>query len=417
MGDRDGFRDAAAQPRSTALLASGLMIGTPTAPLAGRRVWFVGIGGAGLSAYAFLARAWGAEVAGWDRHETPYLGHLPGVSVTVSPEPAAPEGWEVVVSSAYRFPGRSRAEFLAELVSLRRSIVVAGTHGKGTTAAMIAYVLQETGRDPAFLIGAEVPQLGGNAGAGTGWLVIEGDESDRTVAALRPEIAVLTNVELDHHSEFASLAELEAMLEEWLEHVPQVVRDPEPTAIELALPGEHNRRNAGAALAALELVGVSSAEAEPVLAGFRGGLRRFEVREADGVTLVDDYAHHPTEIAVTIAAVRERWPGRRVLVLYQPHLYSRTRHLAPELAAALATADVVAVTDVYPAREEPAAGVSGKLVVDALADLGRLPAWTPTVEQGVDHLLRRVREGDVVLTAGAGDVDRAPTLLFEELAG
>ena len=172
--------------------------------LEGRRIWFVGIGGAGLSAYAYLARAWGAEVGGWDRARTPYLRHLDGVPVTISPEPEAPDGWEVVVSSAYRFPGRSRAELLAELVSLRDSIVVAGSHGKGTTAAMIAYVLRETGRDPAFLVGAEIPQLGGNAGAGEGWLVVEGDESDRTVAALRPRIAVLTNVELDHHSEFAS---------------------------------------------------------------------------------------------------------------------------------------------------------------------------------------------------------------------
>ena len=221
---------------------------------------------------------------------------------------------------------------------------------------MIAFVLRETGRDPAWLIGAPVPQLGSNAGAGEGWLVVEGDESDRTVFGLPAEIAVVTNVELDHHTEFASLAELEAEFERWLAAVPHVVRDAPPFDGELALPGEHNRRNAGAALAALELAGVPRDEAAPALARFTGTGRRFEVSEAGGVTIVDDYAHHPTEIAATIAAARERFPGRRLRVLFQPHLYSRTRHLAAELADALAAADDVAVTDVYPAREEPVAG-------------------------------------------------------------
>jgi len=133
------------------------------------------------------------------------------------------------------------------------------------------------------------------------------------------------------------------------------------------------------------------------------------------VTIVDDYGHHPTEIAATIDAARERFGDRRLRVLFQPHLYSRTRHLAVELAAALAAADDVAVTDVYPAREAPVAGVTGKLVVDALSDLGRVPAWTPTVEAGVEHVARAARPGDVVLVIGAGDVDRAPALLRERL--
>jgi UDP-N-acetylmuramate--alanine ligase len=389
-------------------------------PLDGRRIWFVGIGGAGLSAYAYLARAWGAEVGGWDRVRTPYLEHLPGVQVDISPEPSAPEGWEVVVSSAFRFLGRSRAEFLAELVSLRDSVVVAGAHGKGTTAAMIAYALREAGEDPAFLIGADVPQLGGNAGAGEGWLVVEGDESDRTVAALRPRVAVVTNIELDHHAEFASLAEVEAMFDEWLSHVPQVVRgwQLEPVSLPLVLPGEHNRRNAAAALAALDLLGVPRARAEAALVRYGGSSRRFEVAEEGDVILVDDYAHHPAEVTATLAAARERWPRARLLVLFQPHLYSRTRHLARELAGALAAADAVCVSEVYPAREAPVEGVSGKLVVDALAQLrpGLPLAWTPALEQGARFLARRTRPGDVVLTIGAGDVDRAGTLLREELA-
>ena len=377
-----------------------------------RKLWFVGIGGAGLSAYAQLARAWGATVGGWDRVRTPYLDLLDGVELQISPEPVVPAGWEAIVSSAYpSVPGRRRAEFLRELVSARPSIVVAGTHGKGTTAAMIAFVLHETGRDPAWLIGAPVPQLGSNAGFGAGHLVVEGDESDRTVFSLPAEIAVVTNIELDHHTEFASEALLLGEFDGWLAGIRTVVRDAPPFAGELALPGELNRLNAGSALAALEAVGVFRDEAAPVLARFTGTGRRFEVHELPEQVVVDDYAHHPSEIAATIAATRERFPGATVRVLFQPHLYSRTRHLASELAEALAAADDVSVTDIYAAREQLLPGVTGKLVVDALSDRGVLPGWTPTVESGVERLRRRARPGDVLLLLGAGDIDRAVGLL------
>jgi UDP-N-acetylmuramate--alanine ligase len=225
----------------------------------------------------------------------------------------------------------------------------------------------------------------------------------------------VTNVELDHHSEFRSLAELESEFAEWTARAEHVVLGGEAYEGRLALPGEHNRRNAGAALAALELAGIPRAEAEAALARFQGTGRRFDVTEAGAVTIVDDYAHHPSEIAATIAGVRERFGGRRLRALFQPHLYSRTRHLAAELGAALAAADDVAVTDVYPAREAPVPGVTGKLVVDALSDRGRFVAWTPTVEQGVEHLARSLRPGDVALVLGAGDVDRAPALLRARL--
>jgi UDP-N-acetylmuramate--alanine ligase len=391
-------------------------------PLEGRRIWFAGIGGAGLSGYAVLAEAWGAEVAGWDRVDTPYLEHVRavGIPVEIAPEPAAPEGFEVVVSTAFtgQVEGHTRAEFLAELVSLQRSIVVAGAHGKTTTAGMIAFCLDRLGLDPAFLIGGEIPQLGGNAGAGEGWLVVEGDESDRTIESLRPEIAVVTNVDLDHHTTFASRAEVDALFDAWLATVPKVVRGDrlEPLDLELAVPGEHNRLNAAAAVAALELAGVDADAARRVLPEFRGAGRRLEPRgEARGAAVYDTYAHHPAELAADLAALRAL--DGRLLVLFQPHLYSRTRHLAHELAAALATADAVGVTDVYPAREEAVPGVTGKLVVDALSELrpGMPVAWTPTVEDGVRFLSRRARAGDVLVTAGAGDVDRAPALLLEEL--
>ena len=388
--------------------------------LEGRRIWFVGIGGAGLSGYALLAKAWGAEVGGWDRKETSYLRALEGVPIEIAPDPVVPADWEVVVSTAYRdrAEGRPRADFLAELVSLQRSIVVGGAHGKTTTAAMIAFCLDRLGRDPAFLLGGEVPQLGGNARAGSGWLVVEGDESDRTVAALRPEIGVVTNVDLDHHSEFASRAEVELLFERWLEQVPHVVRGEElvPVELELGVPGEHNRRNAACALAALELAGVPRGDAESALREFRGVGRRLEPHgEAAGVAVVDSYAHHPAEIAADLAAAGA--DGRRVLVLFQPHLYSRTRHLARELGAALGTADAVAVTDVYAAREEPMDGVTGKLVVDALAERrpGMAIGWTPALEDGARFVARRTRPGDVVLTVGAGDVDRAAPMIVEAI--
>ena len=390
-------------------------------PLEGRRIWFVGIGGAGLSAYALLARAWGAEVGGWDRVRTPYLDALDAARVEIAPDPVVPDGWEVVVSTAYadRAHGRRRADFLAELVLLQPSIVVAGAHGKTTTAAMVAFCLDRLGREPAFLIGGDVPQLGGNARAGSGWLVVEGDESDRTIAELRPEIAVVLNVDLDHHSTFASRAEVQELFDGWLEHVPKALAGPfEPLDAPLAVPGEHNRRNAAAAVAALEAAGVPRGESLRVIGEFRGAGRRFEVRgEAGGVTVVDDYAHNPAKVEAAIAAARERADGGRVLVLFQPHLPSRTRHLARALGSALARADAVCVTEVYAAREAPLPGVDGKLVADAVSEArpGMTVGWTPAREDGARLAARWARPGDVVLTVGAGDIDEVVPLLLEEL--
>jgi len=398
------------------------MSSSPSQPLAGRRIWLAGIGGAGMSGYALLARAWGAEVAGWDRTETPYLRHLDDVAVEISPEPPhPPPGWEVFVSTAFagQVEGRPRADLLAELVSQRRAIVVAGAHGKTTTSAMIAFCLDRLGLDPSFLIGGEIAQLGGNARAGSGWLVVEGDESDRSVAALRPEIAVLLNVDLDHHTTFGSRAELESFFENWLRGVPRVVRAQQlsPVTLELAVPGDHNRQNAAAALAALELAGVVREDAEAAIVEFRGAGRRLERRgEAGGVLVLDSYAHHPAELGADLAAVRDG--GRRLLALFQPHLYSRTLHLAHGFAEALAGADAACVTEIYPAREAPVPGVSGRLVVDQLATLrpGMRIGWAPSLDDAAGLVCGWARPGDTILTLGAGDVDRAASLILEALA-
>ncbi|MDQ3994009.1 MAG: undecaprenyldiphospho-muramoylpentapeptide beta-N-acetylglucosaminyltransferase [Actinomycetota bacterium] len=398
-------------------------------PLAGRKVWFVGIGGAGLSAYAIVARAWGAAVSGWDKNETPYLVHVhaAGIPVVVAPEPSSPpDEAEVVVSTAYagRVAGKTRAAFLGELTRLARTIVVSGAHGKTTTAGMIAYCLDRLGHDPSFAIGGEIPQLGGHARAGAGWFVVEGDESDRTVASLAADIAVITNVDLDHHTTFSSLAEVEDLYAEWLERIPDaaVIRgeELEPVAFELAVPGEHNRRNAASALAALAHAGVSPEEAAPVLAGFGGAGRRLEARgETSGVRVFDDYAHHPAEVEATLTAARGLADGGRLVVLFQPHLYSRTLHVERELAAALARADVACVTEIYPAREEPLPGVSGKMIVDGLCELrpGMPVGWAPVLEDAAALVASHARDGDVVLTVGAGDVDRVVPVILERLKG
>jgi UDP-N-acetylmuramate--alanine ligase len=397
------------------------MSSSPSQPVAGRRIWIAGIGGAGMSGYALLARAWGAEVAGWDRVQTPYLRHLGDVTIEISPEPPAPPtGWDAYVSTAFagRVDGRPRADLLAELVEQRRTIVVAGAHGKTTTTAMIAFCLDRLGLDPAFLIGADVPQLGGNARAGSGWLVVEGDESDRSVGALRPAIAVLLNVDLDHHTTFVSRSEVSAFFEEWLRDVPHVVRaeELEPADLDLAVPGEHNRRNAAAAIAALELVGVSRTDAEAALLDFRGAGRRLEPKgEAGGVVVLDSYAHHPKELAADLAAIHD---GGRLLALFQPHLYSRTLHLSHGFAEALAAADAACVTDIYPAREEPLPGVTGRVIVDELARLrpGMRIGWVPELDDAARVVAGWARPGDTIVTLGAGDVDRVAPVILEALA-
>jgi UDP-N-acetylmuramate--alanine ligase len=388
-------------------------------PLTGRRLFFVGIGGSGLSAYANIARAWGAEVRGWDLHETIFTETLDGgIGVDLGGEPAPPEGFEVIVSTAHtgRIDGTPRAAFLAELVAARPSIVVTGAHGKTTTTAMIAYVLRATGNNPAWIVGGVVPQLGGNAGMGSGWLVVEGDESDRSVFALRPRLAVVTNVELDHHAAYGSVADLQASFDAWLATIPDVVRgwELDPVTFALAVPGEHNRHNAATAREALVRAGVDALAAEAALARFEGADRRFQlVGTGGGVTVIDDYGHNPTELRAALETARERTEGRLV-ALYVPHVVERTRHLHRELGDALGLADIAIVTDFVGRRDAPRAGVTGRLVLDAVPDSTRR-VWAPTLEDASRLALMLVRPGDVVVTLGVGEPWRAARAIAEGL--
>ena len=405
----------------------------PGGELSGRRFWFVGICGDGMSALALLASGLGADVSGSDIRRTRFTPLLEeaGIEFRLGEQRGenVPAGAEVVYSTAVPLDNPEiaaaerrlhRGELLAEIVAARRSIVVGGTHGKTTTAAMIAFCLQELGDDPAFVAGTEVPQLGGNARAGTGWVVTEGDEADRSIEWLRPTIAVLTNVDFDHHSQFASLAEVEQLFEQWIAGADHVVRGEglAPVEFELAVPGRHNRQNAAAALAALQLAGVSRDEAEPVLARYAGAGHRFELHgDSGGVDVISDYGHHPAEISVSIATARERAGAGRVLVVFRPLRYSRTRHLAFELARALSAADAVAVADVSGASEPRPDGVSGKRVVEALAEIrpGMPLAWTPELADAARFIAGRAHAGDVILAQGADDVTTAVPHVLEAL--
>ena len=428
-------------------------------PFEGRSLHFVGIGGAGMSGLALVSKALGARVTGSDRADSPYCERLRAAGI----EPAIghdatnyPPGAEVVVStaipednaevSAARASGAHvlhRGDLLGELSRMKHTIAVGGTHGKTTTASMAAHMLRETGRDPAFLIGGELRSVGTNADWGEGaWAVIEADESDRSFLKLYRPVAVVTNVELDHHATYANLGELEQAFAEFAEPAELLILGPgvelqgrgrevrfdvrgrvelfpggsrfdvQGTEVELRVPGRHNILNALAALAACRAAGVEPAEAAPALATFTGAARRFEShgRTASGARIFDDYAHHPTEVRATLEAARTLGAKGRLVACFQPHLYSRTRLLAREFGRALALADLVVVLDVYPAREraEDFPGVSGLMVAQAAADAagGRPVWWLPRIEDAQRMLAAELADGDVVLTMGAGDVDQ-----------
>jgi UDP-N-acetylmuramate--alanine ligase len=399
-----------------------------------RRLHFIGIGGAGMSGLALVCAGRGATVTGSDRSDSSYMERLrqAGLAPEVGHDAAnVPDGAEVIVSSAIaednpelesaRERGLAvahRGELLAGLCAEKRLIAVAGTHGKTTTAAMIAWTMRELGADPAFFVGGEVSGLGeggeaANAGWGDGeWVVAEADESDASFLELKPEVAVITNIEMDHHSRWGSVAELRAAFADFAAGAREAEFDassPGPPDLSVAVPGRHNLLNARATLAAIELAGLNVERGAAALAGFPGVRRRLELKgESAGALVYDDYAHHPTEVRAALGALRELRDGR-LLAVFQPHLYSRTKALAEQLGAALTLADEAVVLDVYPAREEPVGeleGVSGLLVARAAADrmAGRPVVWAPTLEQARAAVEARLRPGTVLVTVGAGDV-------------
>ena len=430
---------------------------------AGRRLHFVGIGGAGMSGLALVARALGAQVSGSDRADSPYCERLraAGIEPAIGHDAAnVPEDAELVVSTAIAEDNTElararerdqavlhRGDLLGEVSRLKRTIAVSGTHGKTTTASMAVHALLECGRQPGFLIGGELRAAATNAAWGEGeWAVIEADESDRSFLKLARDVAVVLNVELDHHHTYRSLAELSAAFADFTKPAAVRVLGPgvglpgdgdevtfgieggdlraeevellplgsrfrvDGAQVELRVPGRHNVLNALAALAACRVAGLEPAEAAPALATFTGAGRRFEEHglTSSGARVYDDYAHHPTEVRATLEAARTLGGGR-VVACFQPHLYSRTRRLTREFGAALALADVVVITEIYPAREraEDHPGVSGRLVAAATADAagGRPVWWLPSFDDAERMLRQELREGDVLLTLGAGDVD------------
>jgi UDP-N-acetylmuramate--alanine ligase len=335
---------------------------------------------------------------------------------------------------------------------------------------MISHVMRQCGLDPTFLVGGELNDTGSNAGMGQGeWLVAEADESDGSLLFLRPEVAIVANVELDHHANYGCLDDVHDVFRRFVALLPadgllvlvagsggeelaayttarvvvvgleagdlradvRRVDDrgsefsvldgggEELAAVELRLPGAHNILNALTALAVLRHAGVGPREAAPHLLTFSGAARRFQrLGEYEGVLVVDDYAHHPTEITATLTAAKQG-RHRRVIAVFQPHLFSRTRYLQREFGRALTLADEAIVTDIFPAREEPEPGVTGKLIVDAyLAERPGGPvSYLPRLGDVVARLAPRVRAGDLVLTLGAGDVFRAGENLLATLAG
>ncbi len=367
---------------------------------------------------------------------------------------------ELVAARALGLPVIRRAEALGEAVQGGTVIAVAGTHGKTTTTVMTTEALAAAGENPTGIAGGRVDAWGSNLRAGrTDLYVVEADEYDRSFLALTPTVAVILNVEADHLDIYTDLADINTTFSAFMKParsvvvcaddagaaaLPQdatreVVRysagtvhssdarlvahdvqfhahgstsqltyDGKPCGeLVLRVPGMHNVRNALAALAAGVLVGARFADMLPGLERFGGVERRFQsIGELNGALLIDDYAHHPTEVAATIAAARAAYPARRLVIAFQPHLYSRTRDFAPAFGEALASADVCLLCDIYPAREQPIEGVSSSLIADVMVQHGRAPEWRGPRADCAPALRAILREGDVIITMGAGDITR-----------
>ena len=382
---------------------------------------------------------------------------------------------EVAAAREQRMPVVSRAEMLAELMRFRYSIAVAGTHGKTTTTSLIASIMAEGGLDPTFVIGGRLKSADANARLGQGdYLVAEADESDASFVHLKPMLAIVTNIDADHMSTYdGDIEKLKAAFIEFLHNLPfyglaivctddpgvndvlgeigrsvttygtnkdadvratnikfagatsqfDVIRKDNENALRvtLKLPGAHNVRNALAAIAVADELQISDASVVRSLEGFEGIDRRFqelgEIKvQAGTVMLVDDYGHHPTEIAATLSAAKAGWPGKRIVLVFQPHRYSRTRDLMDDFASVLSDADVLILLEVYAAGEEAIAGADGRAMARAIRSRGAVePVFVESLDDLSSVLVDLVEDGDLVLTMGAGDIGAYAATLPERL--
>lgn len=389
-----------------------------------------------------------------------------GADIVVASTAIPSDNPELAWARAHNIPILRRAELLAALMRNRQALLIAGTHGKTTTTSMVAVALQASSMDPSFAIGGMLHGAGTSAHHGSGSVfVAEADESDRSFLVYEPDCAVVTNIELDHHDTFRDLDDVIETFHTFLDRrtagAPAVVCLDDPVVAEelgrmhdpvttygehpdadvrimelrltsegasfdidhfgaplgpftIRLPGRHNVANAVAAVSASVWAGAAPEAVKEGLARFSGAQRRFQVLGTSaGVTVVDDYGHHPTELAATLAAARQAHPNGRVVALFQPHRYSRTRALAAALGASLSAADVAVVTDVYPAGESPVAGVTGQLVAAAVA--ATEVHYEPGLIEAIARVAELARDGDVVVTLGAGDVTEAGPVLLARL--
>ena len=443
------------------------------------RVHLVGVGGAGMSAIARILAQRGHAVSGSDLHEgravaaLRVLGvridvghdaaHVADTDVVVISSAVPADNPEVVAASARGIPVVARAQMLADTLAGDRAVLVAGTHGKTTTTSMIVVALHAAGIDPTFAIGGELNEAGTNAHAGSDRVAVaEADESDRSFLAYAPDVAVVTNLELDHPEVYRDIddvldaftaflarrrpggiavvcaddpgvrrllqridgpvvtygtaADAEVRLVE-RDGQPHVLVDDVAHPLVLGVPGQHNLLNAVGAIATCRVLGAPIAGVLEGLARFRGAARRFQrLGEIDGVSVVDDYAHHPTELRATLAAARSTG-AERIVCVVQPHRYSRTAVLGAELGRAAAGADVVIVTEVYGAGERAVPGVNGALVADAARAAGARVTYEPHLGSVAGLLADEVRSGDLVLITGAGDVSQVGPSLLALLGG
>ena len=393
--------------------------------------------------------------------------HVEGARAVIHTAAVPSDHPELEAARLAGIPVWRRASALGELVSSGRVVGVAGTHGKTTVTAMMTDAAVAAGLDPTGLVGGRVATWNGNARMGSEELfIVEADEYDKSFLALTPNVAIINNVEADHLECYGSLDELEAAFVEFANRaelaiigaddkgagrVAAVVEVPlrrvgtardadvrmgniapsevgttwtltlaggDTINVELTVPGFHNARNAAMAIATVEALGGDPSKAAHALESFPGVGRRFELLgEHRGVTIVDDYAHHPSEVVATLAAARQRFAGRRIVAVFQPHLYSRTRSMGSQFGIALSVADLTVVTDVYPAREAPIEGVTGEIVVRAARRAGAAVEWVPDKADLVSHLEDLATAGDVVITLGAGDITDVGPALIARLTG